>query len=142
LADRREKKARTDRFPIGFWLKNFTCSCYFFELRPRQILDPHRGCYLGYILVSVGFRFRLVRYSGNLLSSRDAKLLFIPRADRIFGPFLEEKSALEDFQTGQKDGLTGSNSVPEAGPLFAENGTDRSSQGCRYAAAPLLTCPF
>jgi hypothetical protein len=73
----------------------------------------------------VGFRFRLVRYSGNLLSSRDATLLFIPRADRIFGPFLEEKSALENFQTGHKDGPTGPNSVPEAGTLFAENGTDR-----------------
>jgi hypothetical protein len=47
----------------------------------------------------VGFRFRLVRYSENLLSSPDATLLFIPRADRIFGPFLEEKPALEDFKT-------------------------------------------
>jgi len=72
----------------------------------------------------VGFRFRLVRYSENLLSSPDATLFFIPRADRIFGPFLEEKPALEDFKTGHKDGPTGPNSVPEAGTLFAENGTD------------------
>jgi hypothetical protein len=79
----------------------------------------------------VGFRFRLVRYSENLLSSRDATLLFIPRADRIFSPFLEEKSALEYFQTGHKDGLTGANSVPEAETLFAENGTNRPSQGYR-----------
>jgi hypothetical protein len=85
----------------------------------------HTGLAISVIfLVSVGFRFRLVRYSGNLLSSRDGTLLFVPQADRIFGPFLEEKSALENFQTGHKDGPTGPNSVPEGGTLFAENGTD------------------
>jgi hypothetical protein len=113
---------------VPHWLlaeKDLRVAAICFELRPRQILDPHRACYLGYILVSVGFRFRLVRYSGNLLSSRDATLLFIPRADRIFGPFLEEKSALEDFKPAHKDGPTGPNSVPEKGILFAENGTDR-----------------
>src|SRR5260221_9427449 len=113
---------------VPHWLlaeKDLRVAAIFFELRPRQILDPHRACYLGYILVSVGFRFRLVRYSGNLLSSRDATLLFIPRADRIFGPFPEEKSALEDFKPAHKDGPTGPNSVPERGTLFAENGTDR-----------------
>ena len=76
--------ARRRLAPIGppFWLlaeKNLRVAAICFELRPRQILDPHRACYLGYILVPVGFRFRLVRYSGNLLSSRDAKLLFIPQ---------------------------------------------------------------
>ena len=96
-----------------------------FELRPRQIFDPHWACYLGYISVSVGFRLRLVRYSRNLLSSRDATPLFMPCANPIFGPFLEEKSSLGDFQTGHKDGPTGPNSVPEAGTLFVENGTDR-----------------
>jgi hypothetical protein len=58
LADRREKKSRTDRSPI--WLlakKDLGVAAVCFELRPRQILDPHRACYLCYILVSVGFRF-------------------------------------------------------------------------------------
>jgi hypothetical protein len=125
LADRREKKARTDRSPIGFLAEGITCGCYFFELRPRQIFDPHWACYLGYILVSVGFRLRLVRYSGILLSSRDATPLFMPCANPIFDPFLEEKSSLGDFQTGHEDGPTGPNSVPERGILFAKNGMDK-----------------
>ena len=73
----------------------------------------------------MGFRFRLVRYSGNLLSSPDATPLFRPWVRPIFGPFLEGKSALKDFRTDHKDGPTGPNSVPEKGTLFAENGTDR-----------------
>jgi hypothetical protein len=110
---------------VPHWLlaeKDLRVAAICFELRPRQTLDPHRACYLGYILVSVGFRFRLVRYSGNLLSSPDATLLFIPSADRIFGPFLEEKSALEDFKPAHKDGPTGPTSVPEEGTLFAKMG--------------------
>src|SRR5260370_1991037 len=46
-----------------------------------------------------------------------------PGPTAFLAPFLEEKPALEDFQTGHKDGPTGPNSVPEAGTLFAENGT-------------------
>jgi hypothetical protein len=117
--------ARTDRFPIGFLAeRNLRVAAIFLELRLRQIFDPHWACYLGYISVSVGFRFRLVRYSGNLLSSRDATPLFMPWANPIFGPFLEEKSALEDFQTDHKDAPTGPNSVPERGTWLTKNGTD------------------
>jgi hypothetical protein len=117
--------ARTDRSPIGFLAeKDLSVAAIFFGLRPRQIFDPHWACYLGYISVSVGFRFRLVRYSGNLLSSRDATPLFRSGANPIFGPFLEEKSGLEDFQTDHKGGPTGPNSVPERGTLFTKNGTD------------------
>jgi hypothetical protein len=113
---------------VPHWLlaeKDLRVAAIFFELRPRQIFDPHWACYLGYISVSVGFRFRLVRYSGNLLSSRDATPLFMPCANPIFGPFLEEKSSFEDFQADHKHGPTGPNSVPERGTLFAENGTDK-----------------
>jgi hypothetical protein len=111
--------------PFGFLAeKDLGVTAIFFELRPRQIFDPHWACYLGYISVSVGFRLRLVRYSGNLLSSRDATPLFIPRANLIFGVFLEEKYALEDFPTDHKDGPTGPNSVPEKGTWLTKNGTD------------------
>ena len=111
--------------PVGFLAeKDLRLAAIFFELRPRQIFDPHWACYLGYISASVGFRFRLVRYSGNLLGSRDATPLFMPCANPIFGPFLEGKSALEDFKTGYKGGPTGPNSVPEKGTLFTKNGTD------------------
>jgi hypothetical protein len=113
---------------VPHWLlaeKDLRVAAIFFELRPRQIFDPHWPGYLGYISVSVGFRLRLVRYSGNLLSSRDATPLFMPCANPIFGQFLEEKSSLEDFQTDHKDGPTGPNSVPKRGTLFAENGTDK-----------------
>jgi hypothetical protein len=61
--------------PLAFWLKNTYVWLLFFELRPRRIFDPHWAGYLGCTSVSVGFWFRLVRYSGNLLSSRYATVL-------------------------------------------------------------------
>ena len=85
---------------VPHWLlaeKDLRVAAIFFDLRPRQILDPHQARYLSYILVSVGFRFRLVRYSGILLSSPDATLLFIPRADRIFWPVSRGEISFKRF---------------------------------------------
>jgi len=117
--------ARTDRSP--YWLlaeKDLSVAAIFFELRPRQIFDPHWACCLGYILVSVGFRLDLVRYSGNLLSSCDATPLFYALCQTHSWPLLEEKSSLEDFKPAMKTGPTGPDSVPERGTLFTKNGTD------------------
>jgi hypothetical protein len=50
--------------PFGFWLEKIFCwLLLFFESRSRQTFDPHWVRYLGYQLGSVGFRFRLNRYS-------------------------------------------------------------------------------
>jgi hypothetical protein len=51
---------------------------------------------------------------------------FMLCAIAILGPFLEEKSSLEDFKAGHEDAPNGPDSVPERGALFTRNGTDGS----------------
>src|ERR1700745_4085139 len=79
--------------PFGFWLeKIFKCLLFLFESRTRQAFDPHWECYLGNHLLSVGFRFRPLRYSRNVLSRRGATRFFVP----VPTPF-SERFSRRDF---------------------------------------------
>ena len=55
LADRREKKARTDRFPIGFWLKKTYVWLLFFLSCVFDKFSIHTG-----LVISVIFRSQWV----------------------------------------------------------------------------------
>ena len=77
--------------PFGFWLKKL---CVWLLRFLSCVLDKfsiHTGLVISvYISVSVGFRFRLVRYSEKVLSSRDATANVLPRTNPVFAAFSRE----------------------------------------------------
>jgi hypothetical protein len=70
----------------------------FFESRSRQTFDPHWVRNLGIYLFSVGFRFRLLRSSRNVLSSRYATRFFVPGLIPVFDCFSRRNFYLRIFE--------------------------------------------
>jgi hypothetical protein len=63
----------------------------------------------------VGFRFRLIRYSRNLLSSCDATPFFVLETTSEIRVFLEEEFMMKNFLVQQNQGSRTVISCPETG---------------------------